>query len=64
MIALGIATVCDFIGHEIPAIDDMLNVVEAPLAAIAGTVLSASMFTDMDPLLQWGLAAIAGGGTA
>ena len=64
LIALGIATVCDFIGHEIPAVDDMLNVVEAPLTAIAGTVLSASMFTDMDPLLQWGLAAIAGGGTA
>lgn len=40
LIALGIATVCDFIGHEIPAVDDMLNVVEAPLAAIAGTVLS------------------------
>ena len=64
LIALSVAAVCDFIGHEIPAIDDMLNVVEAPLAAIAGTILSASMFTDMDPLLQWGLAAIAGGGSA
>ena len=43
----------------------MLNVVGALLAPIAGTIiLSASMFTDMDPLLQWGLAAIAGGGPA
>ena len=42
----------------------MVDLIEAPLAAVAGTVLSASMFTDMSPLLQWSLAAIGGGGSA
>lgn len=64
LIALSIATVGDVIAHEFPVVDDMLNVVEAPLAPIAATILSVSLITDMDPLLKWGLAAIAGGGSA
>ena len=38
---------------------------KGPLVVVAGTVLSASsMVADMNPLLQWSLAAIAGGGSA
>ena len=64
LIALSIAAVLDSIAHKVRAIDKMLNRVEAPLVAVAGTILSASMVTDMDPLLQWGLAAIVGGGSS
>ena len=64
LIALSIATVGDVIAHEFPVVDDVLNVVEAPLVPIAATILSVSLLTDMDPLLKWGLAAIAGGGSA
>ena len=64
LIALSIATVGDVIAHEFPVVDDVLNVVEAPLVLIAATILSVSLLTDMDPLLKWGLAAIAGGGSA
>lgn len=64
LIALSIAAVVDSIAHKVRAIDKMLNRVEAPLVAVAGTILSASMVTDMDPLLQWGLAAIVGGGSS
>ena len=56
--------VCEIIGHEIPVISSLLDIIEAPLAFVAGTILSASMLTDMDPFLQWGLAAIVGGGSA
>lgn len=64
LIALSIAAVLDSIAHKVSVIDRMLDSVEAPIVAVAGTILSASMVTDMDPLLQWGLAAIAGGGSA
>lgn len=64
LIALSIAAVVDSIAHKVRVIDRMLDSVEAPLVAVAGTILSASMVTDMDPLLQWGLAAIAGGGSS
>ena len=56
--------VCEIIGYEIPVISSVLDIIEAPLAFVAGTILSASMLTDMDPLLQWGLAAIVGGGSS
>ncbi len=64
LIVFSVATVCEIIASKIPGINNMLDLVEAPLPVIAGTVLSASMFTDMNPLLQWSLAAIAGGGSA
>ena len=56
--------VCEVISYEIPVISSVLDIIEAPLVFIAGTILSALMLTDMDPLLQWGLAAIVGGGSA
>jgi len=64
LIALSIATVGEVIAHEFPVVDDVLNVVETPLVPIAATLLSVSLITDMDPFLKWGLAAIAGGGSA
>ena len=61
LVAFSIATMCEFILFKFPVIAEMLDVVETPLAAIAGIVLSASMGTDMDPLLRWSLVAIGGG---
>lgn len=62
--ALSVATVCEIILYEIPVIANMMDIVEAPLVFVAGTVLAVPVFTDMNPLLQWSLAAIAGGGSA
>ncbi len=64
LIAFSVATLGETIVFKIPAIDNIMDLVEAPLVFVAGTILSASMVTDMDPLLQWSLAAIAGGGSA
>ena len=56
--------VCEIISYEIPVISSVLDIIEAPLVFVAGSILSALMLTDMDPILQWGLAAIVGGGSA
>lgn len=66
LIAFSVAAVTESILYylPVPALGSLVDIVDAPLVFIAGTVLSASMFTDMDPLLQWSLAAIAGGGSA
>lgn len=61
LVAFSIATVCEFILFKFPVIAEMLDAVEMPLAPIAAMVLSASMGTDMDPLLRWSLVAISGG---
>ncbi len=64
IIALGVATIAEAIAYYIPYIDNLLDTIAVPLAAIAGTVAMASTLIDLDPMLTWGLAIIAGGGTA
>lgn len=63
-IALGIATVVEILAYYIPVVDNLLDTIEIPTAIAIGTLLTAANLGDVDPLLQWGLAAIAGGGTA
>lgn len=64
IICLGIATVIEILAYYIPYIDNLLDTLAVPLAGIAGTVVMASTLVDLDPMLTWGLAIIAGGGTA
>ncbi|ERN40873.1 hypothetical protein KR51_00025840 [Rubidibacter lacunae KORDI 51-2] len=63
-IVLAIATTAEVLGFYIPVIDNLLGVLEAPAAIIAGTLVSASVLGDLHPALQWGAAIVAGGGTA
>ena len=67
LISFSVAAVTESILYHlpIPGLGSLVDIVDGPLVFIAGTILSASsMVTDMDPLLQWSLAAIAGGGSA
>lgn len=64
MIALGIAMLVEIAAYYIPFIDNLLDTIAIPLAAVAGTVVMASTLVDLNPLVSWGLAIIAGGGTA
>jgi hypothetical protein len=59
-----VATTIEIFGYLIPWLDHALDVMAAPCAVIAGTVLSASFITGMDPMLKWTLAVVAGGGAA
>jgi len=64
MITLGIATIVEIIAYLIPWLDNLLDSIAVPLAAIAGTAVMLSTMADMEPLITWSLAIIAGGGTA
>ncbi len=59
-----IATIVEVFGYLIPWVDHALDVLTTPSAVIAGSVLSASFITGMDPMLKWTLAIVAGGGAA
>ena len=63
-IAFGIATVVEVTGYFVPWVDNLLDTMSVPAAAVAGTFMTASMVTDVSPLLQWSLAAVVGGGVA
>lgn len=64
VIVLAIATVLEVGAYFIAWLDNLLDSVASPAAVVAGTVLTAAMVHDFSPVLQWSLAAIAGGGAA
>ncbi|MGF1461018.1 MAG: DUF4126 domain-containing protein [Leptolyngbyaceae cyanobacterium] len=63
-ITLAIALTIEILAYSVPWLDTALDTIALPIAAAAGTVLMAFAVNQYDPLLQWSLAIIAGGGTA
>ena len=61
---LTVATVVEILAYYIPAIDNLLDVLAAPAAVVAGIVVSAAVMVDVPPLLKWTAAVVAGGGLA
>jgi Domain of unknown function (DUF4126) len=64
LIMLSVAALVEVLAYTIPVIDNLLDVVSAPAAFIAGTILSAAVMTDMPPMVKWTAAVIAGDGVA
>src|SRR5690606_34009601 len=62
IITLGVATLVEIGGYYIPIVDNLLDTISVPLAAIAGTILMGSTLLDMGEVATWALAIIAGGG--
>lgn len=64
LIVLGVATLAEIFAYFIPWVDNLLDSIAIPLAAIAGTAVMVSTVANLDPVVTWSLAIIAGGGTA
>jgi len=64
LITLGVATLVEICAYFIPYIDNLLDSIAVPLAALAGTAVMMSTVADLSPVVTWSLAIIAGGGTA
>ncbi len=63
-VAFSTATILETLAYYLPGLDHALDLLATPAAIIAGTVVTASMVTDLSPFLKWTLALIAGGGIA
>jgi hypothetical protein len=64
LVTLGVATLVEIFAYFIPYVDNLLDSIAIPLAAIAGTAVMVSTVADLSPAITWALAIIAGGGTA
>jgi hypothetical protein len=64
MITLGIATIAEMLAYYIPLVDNLLDTVSSPAAAVCGTLLMGSTIIEMDPSIKWPIFIIAGGGMA
>ncbi|MGE3410393.1 MAG: DUF4126 domain-containing protein, partial [Pirellulales bacterium] len=58
----GTASLVEVVAYYIPWLDNLLDTAATPVAVVAGTIVAASQIVEVSPLLQWSLAAIAGGG--
>ena len=64
LIAFGAATLFEVGGYYVPWLDNLLDAIATPAAIVAGTITTASMVSEMGPLLSWTVAVIGGGGVA
>jgi hypothetical protein len=63
-VAFGTATIFEIGAYYIPLLDHLMDTLTTPAAVVAGTIMTASLVTDLSPFLKWTLALIAGGGVA
>jgi hypothetical protein len=61
--AFALATALEIAAYYVPWLDHLLDVAATPAAVAAGALASASVLTELPPLLQWTVALV-GGGTA
>lgn len=64
LIVFAVATGTEIAAYYLPWLDHLLDFISTPAAIAAGVIVTASVVTDMSPLVRWPLAAIAGGGVA
>ena len=64
MVAFAIATFLEIAAYYIPFVDHALDLVSTPTAIAVGTFMTKALIHDTDPLLDWTIAVIAGGGSA
>ena len=64
LIALGAATIAEIAAYYVPFIDNVLDTLSAPLAAIAGTLLATSVIPIDNEWMKWIIGIVAGGGSA
>jgi uncharacterized membrane protein len=59
-----VAALLEIFAYYIPWLDNLLDAIASPVGVIAGVILFAASVTELDPLLHWSLAIIAGGASA
>jgi Domain of unknown function (DUF4126) len=64
LIMLTVAAVLEVIAYYIPVLDNLLDGIATPTAVGAGVAMTYAVLGDVDPMLKWTLAIIAGGGAA
>jgi len=64
LIVFGVAVITELLGDKLPAVDNMLDVLQTFVKPVAGTILVASVITELSPLQSVVLGIILGGGAA
>jgi Domain of unknown function (DUF4126) len=61
LIVLGIGTAIELLSYLIPGLDNVMDVIDTPIAVIAGILIMFSVVQTDNPMTHWVLAIIIGG---
>lgn len=64
LIAFAKATALEVLAYYVAWFDHLLDTMATPTAVVAGVIASASVLTELPPLVKWGVALIGGGSVA
>jgi hypothetical protein len=64
IILLAIAMIAEFAAYYVPLVDNLLDTIATPAAVIAGIGMTAISLEGSEPIVQWAIAIVAGGGTS
>ncbi|MEO6167366.1 MAG: DUF4126 domain-containing protein [Chitinophagales bacterium] len=64
IIVFGSASIIEIIAYYIPWLDNLLDIITIPSSVAAGILVLASTNPELESVIKWTLAIIAGGGTA
>ncbi len=59
--ALLVASIVEVAAYYIPWVDNLLDTIATPVAAVAGAIAASSAVTDISPFLDWMITIIGGG---
>lgn len=64
LVVFGVAVVTEILSDKIPVVDHLLDILGGVIKPIAGTLVAASVLTDLSPLESSVLGLVVGGGAA
>jgi len=64
LLCFGVATVLEVGAFYIPFVDNLLDTIATPAAAVAGAFAASAVLVGLDPWLHWSLGIVAGAGLA
>jgi len=64
LVVFAVAAAVEIAAYYIPLVDNLLDTIATPAAAVAGTVVASAMLVELEPWLRWTLGIVAGGGLA
>lgn len=64
LLVFAIATLIEIGSYYIPLLDNFLDSLAVPLVLVVGTILTAALLPDLEPVTRWTLSIVLGGGIA
>ena len=64
IVSLATATIVEVAAYYLPCVDNLLDLVNVPLAFVVGAAVMGGVLPDIHPYLKWSIAGLLGGSTA